>query len=68
MINSISQYRSDVLISASSLLQSTAELSQTHVTFLTIDQKTKTNDLVIYLVTQLTIPDKLRNSNHDFEV
>ena len=64
MINSISQYRSDVLISASS---EHCRAVMTHVTFLTIRQRAKTNDLVIYLVTQLTIPDKLRNSNHDFE-
>ena len=33
--------------------------------------KDKENDLVIYwisdLVTQLTVPDKLKNSNHDIE-
>ena len=55
-------------------LQSTAELSYTHVTFLTIGQKealpTRRRQRQIHwerfidLVIQLTVSDKLRNSNH----
>ena len=42
----------------------TYDLSISEFRALTIDQKDPENDL---LVTQLTIPDKFRNSNHDIK-